>query len=167
MALFESKQAKRARRDVAIRMARDHPLLGVGYDNYRHYYPRYAWWDIYLRATPTPHNTYLWVWVTAGLVAFVPFMMYLISLALTALGFMRGSRKTPDSDDAVIGGVFLASMASVLAPAFVMDVIAGNYNTMLMFMIMGAFVGYVKTRPRQRRHERGWVRQMLLEGNES
>jgi len=152
---------------VAVEMIRDYPMFGVGFDNYRLLYQRYGYWDVYLRNLPSPHNTYLWVWVTAGLVAFIPFMLYLISLAAIALGFMRRSRQNPDSDEGVIGGVFLASMASVLAPAFVMDVIAGNYNTMLMFMIMGAFVGYVKAQPRQRRHERGWVRQMLLEGTES
>lgn len=132
--------------DVALRMARDHPLLGVGYDNYRHYYPRYAWWDIYLRATPTPHNTYLWVMLMGGIVAFGPFMLFLLAIAFGALCIRRQARDTagvPYSEHE-LAGVFLASMAAIFAPAFVMDILAGYYNTMIMFLIMGAFFGMIQ-----------------------
>ena len=149
---------------VSIAMIRDHPVFGVGYENYRFFYQRYGHWDTYLRNLPSPHNTYLWVWVTAGVVAFVPFMLFLAALCLSALGVYFRARDDDDSSDAELAGVFLASLVGVLAPAFVMDILAGNYNTMLMFMVMGAYSGYVTGKRQLVQLRRpGFWRSLLLE----
>jgi len=128
--------------DIALRMIRDHPWFGVGYENFRHLYERYGYWDVYLRATPTPHNTYLWVILMGGVVTFVPFMLFIAAVLLSSLRVRASARRierfAPDRD---LAGTFVASMASILAPALVMDVLTGYYNTMVMFLIIGAFSG--------------------------
>ena len=129
---------------VAWNMIRDHPLFGLGWDNFRQVYSRYARWDIYLRATPTPHNTYLWVILTGGVVAWVPFMLMLLTTSFSALGlYFRALPRRSQVPYADLAGTFLASMAAIWAPALVMDVLTGYYNTMLTFLIMGAFFGVV------------------------
>jgi O-antigen ligase len=128
--------------EVALDMIRDHPLFGLGYENFSSYYPRYARWDVYLRAVPTPHNTYLWVMLMGGAAAFIPFALMLLVMTVSAWGLHRGTRplrrERPWAD---IAGVFMASMASIWGPAFVMDIMTGYFNTMIMFTIIGAFYG--------------------------
>ncbi|MFH1085269.1 MAG: O-antigen ligase family protein [Chloroflexota bacterium] len=127
---------------VAWNMIRDHPLFGLGWDNFRQLYMRYARWDIYLRATPTPHNTYLWVVLTGGLVALAPFLLMLVTTAFSALSlYYRALPRRALAPYADLAGTFLASMAAIWAPALVMDVLTSYYNTMLTFFIMGAFFG--------------------------
>ena len=127
---------------IAVRMIRDHPVFGVGYENYRYLYRQYGVWDINLRAEPSPHNTYLWVLVTGGLVAFIPFMAFLLSLFFSSMGlYFRTKDRRGELPDADLAGVFLASMAAILAPALMMDILAGYYNNMLLFAIIGAFWG--------------------------
>ena len=127
--------------EVAWRMIKGNLIFGIGYENYSHYYRRYSYWDIYLRAVPSPHNTYLWVIVMGGLVAFVPFILFLGAMGLSALGFYANAKRENNSPNADLAGTFLASMSAILVPALVMDILTGYYNTMLMFLIMGAFFG--------------------------
>jgi|GEM_PF-668916 len=128
--------------NVALRMIRDNLAFGIGYENFQFYYQRYGQWDVYLRALPTPHNTYLWVMLMGGVIAFLPFMAFLGAVALSALGlYIRGGKQEGTFPDADLAATFLASMAAFWAPALVMDVLTGYYNTMLMFLIIGAFFG--------------------------
>jgi putative inorganic carbon (HCO3(-)) transporter len=135
---------------IALRMIRDHPITGIGYQNFSEYYRRYGQWDIYLRAMPTPHNTYLGIILMGGIVAFVPFVAFLGAIAYTALklyfGALRNPRAYPSAD---LVGTFLASLSAILVPAAVMDVLDGYYNTMIMFLILGAFFGAVTEEERR------------------
>ena len=130
---------------VAWHMVKDHPVFGVGYENYRMLYRQYSRWSVYLRAEPSPHNTYLWVQVTAGVVALVPFLAFLLAISLPALRLYFGERHhretTPDAD---LAGTFLASLSAILVPALVMDVLVGYFNNMLLFLIVGAFYGAMR-----------------------
>jgi O-antigen ligase len=125
-------------------MIRDNLAFGIGYENFQFYYRQYGQWDVYLRALPTPHNTYLWVMLMGGLTAFIPFMAFLGTVALSALKlYARRGRQSEAFPDADLAATFLASMATFWAPALVMDVLTGYYNTMIMFLIIGAFFGAV------------------------
>jgi O-antigen ligase len=153
---------------VALNMIKDNPAFGIGYENFQFFYKRYAIWDIYLRAMPTPHNTYLWVILMGGMVAFIPFFAFLASLFLSALKlYLKPPAEEgffPDRDLVV---VFVASMISILAPAAVMDVMTGYYNTMIMFFIMGAFFGAVTGEYRQKDALWARARRILRERNQS
>lgn len=136
--------------DVALRMIRDNLAFGIGYENFQFYYHRYDYWDVYLRALPTPHNTYLWVILMGGLVAFIPFVVFLGAMAVSALSvYLRARGREEAYPDADLAAAFLASMAAFWAPALAMDVLTGYYNTMLMFLIAGAFFGVVEGEQRR------------------
>lgn len=129
---------------VALIMLRDNPILGVGYENFSQLYQHYGRWDINAPVLPTPHNTYLWVLLAGGVVAFVPFIAFLGVVVFSALRLWAVARGSSDGfPDAGLAGVFLASMASILTSALALDVIYGTFNTMIMFLIMGAFWGAV------------------------
>jgi len=128
--------------NVAMRMIKDNLIFGIGYENFQFYYRRYGQWDIYLRALPTPHNTYMWVMLMGGLITFIPFIAFLGTTALSALVLHLRARGQEEAfPDADLAATFLASMAAFWAPALVMDVLTGYYNTMVMFLIVGAFFG--------------------------
>lgn len=130
--------------DVAIRMIRDNPILGVGYDNYQYLYRRYGRWDIYLRVLPLPHNTIFWVLLMGGVVAFIPFILFVFGVVFSALGvYFRARPGTEMAPYRDLAGVFLASISSVVVPALFTDIFPGFYNTMLLFLVMGAFFGAV------------------------
>jgi O-antigen ligase len=130
--------------EVAWRMIKDNLAFGVGYENFQHFYRRYGYWDVYLRAQPTPHNTFLWVFLMGGLVAFVPFMAFLAAVFFTTLGYFLEARQDANSFPNVeLIGTFLASMTVILVPSAVMDSLTGYFNNMIMFLILGAFFGVV------------------------
>lgn len=137
--------------NVALRMIREHLAFGVGYENFQFFYRRYGYWDIYLRALPTPHNTYFWVLLMGGLMAFIPFMVFLGMTAISALSVYWRARGQGESyPDADLAAAFLASMAAFWGPAVAMDILTGYYNTMLMFLIVGAFFGVLEGERRRR-----------------
>ncbi len=66
---------------LAFRMIQDHPLLGVGANNYAVAMPEYAkvgfgWGWIYV-----VHNKYLLVWAETGIGALLTFLLFLLAIA--------------------------------------------------------------------------------------
>jgi O-antigen ligase len=130
--------------DVAWRMIKDHPSFGVGWESFSNYYTRYAVWDVYLIATPTPHNTFLWVALMGGAVALVPFVLFLASLFSVGLGvYVRAMVSGDPLDQRGLAGTFLACLVSVLVPAMTTDILSGAYNNIIMFLFIGAFLGTI------------------------
>lgn len=59
-----------------LRMIADHPLIGVGFDNWEYYYPMYDRGD-WIRSTSEPvrpHNDTLWVWSELGPLGLIGFL---------------------------------------------------------------------------------------------
>ncbi len=130
--------------DVAWRMIKDHPAFGVGWESFSHYYSRYDVWDIYLIATPTPHNTFLWVTLMGGLVALVPFVLLLAALVSTGLSvYLRAAVSGDPYKQRSLAGTYLACLAGVLVPAVTTDILSGAYNNIIMFLFIGAFLGTI------------------------
>lgn len=130
--------------DVAWRMIRDHPAFGVGWESFSQYYSRYNAWNIYLIATPTPHNTLLWVALMGGLVALVPFVLFLASLFSTGLAiYLRAMVSGDLLNQRSLAGTYLACLAGVMVPAMTTDILSGAYNNLIFFLLIGAFLGTV------------------------
>ena len=60
-------------------MILDHPVFGVGLDNWSAYYPRYDRGDVIgIEVAPDrPHNDWLWIWSELGSVGFVVYLILL------------------------------------------------------------------------------------------
>jgi hypothetical protein len=73
---------------TALRIAGDHPLLGIGPDNFRHTYGRYlglAAWDTRVHA----NNTYLEVLAGTGLLGLAAFGWLVVAAARSAVAVIR------------------------------------------------------------------------------
>jgi hypothetical protein len=108
------------------------------------FYKRYAHWDVYLRGrADAPQHVFVGDadgrGGGAGSIPGVPGGNDIFRPERC------GARPGQQGDTwlADITGVFLASMAAVLAPAFVMDILSGYYNTMVMFLVIGGYFGMV------------------------
>lgn len=68
---------------AALRMFADHPLIGVGLSQYGYFYERYKYYDIYALFHMTkriPNNVYLEVLSELGLIGFLLFGWFLVSM---------------------------------------------------------------------------------------
>lgn len=126
--------------NVVWAMWRDHFWSGVGLGNFPFYYSRYEYWDPLLRATPTPHNSYLFVAVTAGLPAAVAYVLvFVFFIYETVRLYLRAGEQT--FPDRTMIAALWGAMASYLAASLVMDCILGIYPTMVLNLIMGMTLG--------------------------
>ncbi|HEV2124928.1 MAG TPA: O-antigen ligase family protein, partial [Chloroflexota bacterium] len=106
----------------ALRMALDHPLLGVGLDQFLYHYPRYMHADAWREPNLShPHNLLLDFWLRLGLVG-------LIALVWAATVFVRSllrvNEAAPDPDQGQLR--WLKSSAAGMAVAFVLHGLVDN-----------------------------------------
>jgi O-antigen ligase len=102
---------------AAWEMIQDHPLTGVGLDNFLYRYPDYmrpeAWQEPNLSH---PHNIVLDFWTRLGVGGLAVLVWLLASFYRSAV---RLYRRLPDSDDRAIILGWIASMAAMLAHGLV------------------------------------------------
>lgn len=111
---------------IAARLARDHPLVGVGVNNFRELETRYVADDISLYQVhtslfknPVTHNTYLSVLAELGLVGFALLIGMYIATAGIGLRAIRRLREAGDSEGEALGrGVMIAVAALFVAQTF-------------------------------------------------
>jgi O-antigen ligase len=117
LSLFDFEQGTTFRRlklwEASLAMIRDHPITGVGLDNFLYQYPNYvlreAWQEPDLSH---PHNILLDYWTRLGIGGVV------VLLWLQAAFFRRALRlyqRLPDGDQRAIILGLIASMVSMLA----------------------------------------------------
>jgi O-antigen ligase len=107
-------QADRGRRTLwthTIAMIQDHPLLGVGLNNWQYLYPLYDQGDmIGAQSAPVrPHNDWLWIASEMGIPAWFIYMWFLTTIALMVVRILQNT-KNP-----YYGLYTLAISASLLA----------------------------------------------------
>jgi putative inorganic carbon (hco3(-)) transporter len=122
-------QARVSVGEVAIKVIHDHPLIGVGTNNYVTVLPDYTpltQWAF------VPHNKFLLVWSETGIAGLIAFIGLLIATA------HRGWRALRDADESLI------PYAAALSAAFVALLVQMNLNPfhgrldlMLLFLVAG------------------------------
>ena len=73
-------------------MVRQSPLLGVGFDNFGTQAIRQYGWDPHAgvgTTMPSTHNSFVYVLVSGGLLAFLPFLAIFIGLARRGYAFWQ------------------------------------------------------------------------------
>ena len=84
-----------------------------------------------------PHNLYIYLLTSAGLVGLIPFLLLLGSIGLLGLRGWNSARRSPDGDQ----GRWAALIATLLAYvvfAYTFDAIYAQLASILLFLVVGA-----------------------------
>lgn len=129
--------------DVSKRLLRNHLLLGVGFENFAYYYLYYGGpWSILAHSLPSPHNTFLLILTTMGLIAFVPYLMLFLSVFGEILVWLRRSRVYAGVDRALLVAGWAVITVYVVSAAFV-DLYYSAFISIMFFFIIGTILGYL------------------------
>lgn len=140
---------------VGLELAVESPVLGLGLDNYSEAAASAGWQPRRSNATlvAAPHNMYLYVLASGGLLALAPFLAQLIALGWRALTVLRRSRHRAGAGDATGGDKgdwAAAAIAMVISYALFIgtfDAITAQFATVLFLTCLGAIFGAIDTRP--------------------
>jgi len=141
---------------AGLNIAMDHPFLGVGHNAFLELSPEYA-----SSAEPadgegsvlgvyTPHNDFLNVWLSFGIVALI---LYLTVIVLSVKNFVEAYFRASDS---LLKGVALGGMAAMIA--FEASSFFHNYfdSTLTLWLLAGLSLAVVKLANLKPRGEPTW-----------
>ncbi len=129
--------------EVSLRMARENPLFGVGFGNFASYYIQYGGhWELMAWDLPTPHNTYVLVLTTMGLVTLLPYVTIFLAMMLEMIAMTHRTWREFGADRALLVSA-CASVAAYAVSAAAIDIYANNFTTLVLFAIGGTTLGYV------------------------
>jgi len=136
--------------EVSRKMIRDEPLFGVGFGNFPDYFIEYGGhWETLAYDLPTPHNTYVLVLTTMGLVSFVPYVLIFLLMFLKMTAGLRRSRGDKRVDGALlVSGLAVLAVYTVSSAA--VDLYINVFTSLVFFLITGTILGYVSPLPASR-----------------
>ncbi len=136
--------------EVSIKMIRDNPLFGVGFGNFSNYFIEYGGhWETLAYDLPAPHNTYVLVLSTMGLVSFVPYVLIFLLMFLKITAALRRSRGDKRVDGALlVSGLAVLAVYTVSSAA--VDLYINVFTSLVFFLITGTILGYVSPLPTSR-----------------
>lgn len=107
-----------------------HMVIGVGFGNLAQYIGMEA-----------PHNSFLWMLVTAGLSGFIPYLGTFVMMGLDSLLMYRKAPHWPGiRRDLLVA--FWVALLSYMAQCFAVDMLYGIYPNIIFFFIAGSVLGY-------------------------
>jgi hypothetical protein len=131
--------------EIALAMVRQSPLLGIGFDNFGTQAIGQYGWDPHpgIRVTmPSTHNSFVYVLVSGGLLAFVPYLAIFAGLARRGYAFWRlpthSDRRETNHE---LVAVLWATLAAYLGAIITFDVVNAQYTNLVFFVIMGTLLG--------------------------
>jgi O-antigen ligase len=137
---------------AGIQIAARAPILGLGLDNFGEGAAETDWAfgrsiGVRLGAwTVAPHNFYLYVLISAGLVGLLPFLLLLGSIGWLGLrGWYRAGR-SPDGDQ----GRWAAMLGTLVAYAvfsYTFDSVHAQLASIFLFLVVGAVLAPQATSP--------------------
>jgi O-antigen ligase len=129
--------------EASKKMIRTHPLFGVGFGDFATYFIQYGGhWELLAWDNPTPHNTYLLVLTTMGLVSFVPYVLIFLSMVLEMGIMLRRSERERGADSALLVSGW-AAIAAYAVSAGTLDLYVSTFTSLVLFCITGTIMGYV------------------------
>ena len=123
--------------DLAWQFFKKSPVLGIGFDNFGRAAQTAGWMPHELTfVLPTPHNTYVYILTSAGLVGLLPFLAI---LGLILGEIFRLWRQPGTSRDllAMLAGTLIGYGLTIGA----FDALNARYANMLFFLIVGTVLG--------------------------
>ncbi len=124
---------------VAVRILKDHPIIGVGNGNFIKYYDKYKEQGWFHKMSH-PHNDFLNIYLTSGILGFIGYMSIWILLFVYSYRFIKHTNELIDKH------LMIALISGVIA--FLFAGLSQNYftdseNSMLLWFFIGSiFVLY-------------------------
>ncbi len=128
--------------DLTRRMVARNPLLGIGYGNFGKVAARMYGWDpdrnIYV--DPSPHNTFLFILASGGLLALVPYLGLFAAILWVSLRLFLRTRRLKRGQPALLVALWGAVAAYGIAIS-TFDAANAQFANMLFFLVTGIAVG--------------------------
>lgn len=129
--------------NIALNMVRQSPFVGVGFENYGPLAIRQFGWDPHGLESrmPSTHNTFIYVLVTAGVFAFLPFLWLFIGLAARGHSYWRDKFSRHGTANRNLVAVLWATLAAYLAVIGTFDAMNAQFTSIVFLVIIGALLG--------------------------
>ncbi len=123
---------------LALHMIRDHPLFGVGANNFGINIARYATPEFGADWLYTVHNKYLLIWAEDGFFALAAFVTFL-------LGTLRNGWRCRQISDRVLASIAIGLTSGLLAQMMHMsvDILNGRQQVQLLVIVAGLIAALV------------------------
>ena len=138
--------------DVGLQLAARAPIFGLGLGNFGAGAADTDWAfsrsiGVKLGAQLVePHNLYIYLVTSAGLVGLIPYLLLLTSIGWLGLrGWLR-ARRSPDGDQGRWAAL-LATLVAYAVFAYTFDSIHAQFANMLLFLVVGAVLAPQETSP--------------------
>ena len=126
--------------NLAWRVFMRYPLVGVGFANFGTIAAKEFGWQPERWVPPSPHNSYLYIAVSGGLLALIPYLLMFLSILWDGWTlYWRGRRDA--SVDRPMLAAFLAAVVGYLAPIATLEIEASKFTNMLFYLIVGGVLG--------------------------
>jgi len=124
---------------LAMKIIKDHPLLGVGANNFAVMIPHYATPE-FTGWLHTVHNKYLLVWAEAGLGALVAFLLFLLTT-------VRHGWRSWKLDDPLLSPLALGFIAGIVGQMshMFLDLFHGRPQVQGLWLVAGLIVAIYNT----------------------
>jgi len=122
-------------------IVRKSPWFGRGFDNFWPLYEREVLHHLTMGYAPLqPHNTFLWVLVSGGILALAPFAAMYVAMIWQSGKLYRSAPRASSARMAVVA--CWAAMGAYFIQAMVADVAYFFYPNIIFYTIVGAIFGY-------------------------
>ncbi|MBM4456952.1 MAG: O-antigen ligase family protein [Chloroflexi bacterium] len=123
--------------EIAWDLFRQSPVGGIGYHAFGYAAMEQYGWRPHekLGLAPAPHNSFLYVMVSGGLIAFIPYLAIFATLAWRGLTHWRQG-----GDRRLIAALW-ATLLGYTEINMTLDSLNGHYHNVLLFLICGAILG--------------------------
>ena len=129
---------------TALRMIADNPLLGVGMRNFQSRFLDYSLEPGEVGHTYVAHNSYLQIWAESGSLAFLTYLLLLVSVFFTCRRVMRHAKERPDLAWA---GIYARMMETTtvgfMVGAFFLN--RGHFDLVYHWLSLVTALGFVAT----------------------
>ncbi|MBC7223289.1 MAG: O-antigen ligase family protein [Anaerolineae bacterium] len=126
--------------NLAWRVFMRYPLVGVGFANFGTIAAKEFGWQPERWVPPSPHNSYLYIAVSGGLLALIPYLLMFFSILWDGWTLYWRGRWDPSIDRPLLAA-FLAAMVGYLAPIATLEIEASKFTNMLFYLIVGGVLG--------------------------
>ncbi len=121
---------------VAIRIIKDHPIIGIGNGNFIRYYDKYkekGWHE----KMGHPHNDFLNIYITSGLLGFIGYMLIWFLLITYCFRFIKNTKDEFNKNIMIsLISAIIAFLIAGLAQCYFSD----SENSMLLWFFIGSIL---------------------------